>query len=86
LKWTARSPIGHAFHPSKRRIFPLISVATNRAAVPSHGQSPNIKWPSTVDCGMVDFSAEIDGPIRSSHRDSARVSNPPLTPLVPQLR
>ena len=24
--------------PPKRRIFPLISVATNRAAVPSHGQ------------------------------------------------
>ena len=31
------------------------------------------------------FSAGIDGPNRSAHRNSARVSNPPLTPLLPQL-
>ena len=55
MQWTTRSPIGHAFHPPKRRIFPLIAVDTNRAAVPSHGQSPNIKRPPTVDCGMVEF-------------------------------
>ena len=41
--------------PPKLQIFPLISIATNRAAVASHGQSPNIKRPPTVDCGMVDF-------------------------------
>jgi hypothetical protein len=55
LKWTARSPIGHAFHPPKCRIFPLVSVTTNRADVASHGQSPNKKRPPTVNCGMVDF-------------------------------
>ena len=55
MKWTARSPIVHAFHPPKCRIFPLVSVATNRAAVASHGLSPNKKRPPTVDCGMVVF-------------------------------
>ena len=56
MKWTAQSPIGHAFYPPhKGRIFPLISVATNRAAIPSPADSPNIKRPPTVDCGMVEF-------------------------------
>jgi hypothetical protein len=41
--------------PPKCRIFPLISVATNRAAVLSPADSPNIKRPPTVDCGMVEF-------------------------------
>jgi hypothetical protein len=41
--------------PLKRRIFSLISVATNRAPFHPPADSPNIKRPSTVDCGMVDF-------------------------------
>ena len=84
MKWTARSPIANAFQPPKRRIFPLISVTTNRAAVLSHGRFANTKRPPSVDCDMVDFWTRIDGPIWSSHRDSARVSNPPRRPNFAQ--
>ncbi len=41
--------------PPQASNIPPISVATNRAAVASHGQSLNIKRPLTVYCGMVDF-------------------------------
>ena len=38
MKWAAQSPIGHSSPPTKRQIFPLISIATNIAAFPSHGR------------------------------------------------
>jgi hypothetical protein len=49
--WPCRPP------PPKRRIliFPLISVATNRATAPSHGRFAGQKRLLVVDCGMVDF-------------------------------
>ena len=47
--------------PLKCQLFPLISAATNRAAVLSQGQSPNIKRSPTVDCGMVDFFGRDSG-------------------------
>jgi hypothetical protein len=52
-------PPGHqlamASTPLKHRIFPLISVTTNRPPFHPPADSPNIKRPPTVDCGMVDF-------------------------------
>ena len=85
LKWFARSPIGHAFHPPQASNISLISVTTNRAAVLSHGRFANTKRPPSVDCDMVDFWTRIDGPIWSSHRDSARVSNPPAGRISPRI-
>jgi hypothetical protein len=55
LKWTARSPIGHAFCPPKRRIFPPILSPQTGPPFRPPANSPNIKRPPTVDCGMVEF-------------------------------
>ena len=84
MKWTARSPIGHAFHPPQASNISLISVATNRAAVLSHGQSPNIKRSPTVDCGMVDF---LDRDRRSNSVLPSRFGQgikPPCQPIFAQ--
>ena len=81
-------PPGHqlamASTPLKRQILPLISVATNRAAVPSPGRFAKLKRPPTVDCGMVDF---LDRDRRSNLVLPSRFgqgNKPPCQPNVAQ--
>jgi len=63
--------------PTNRRIFPLISVATNIAAFPFHDRFVDRPGTRRFIVVLLNFSTGIDGPIRPAHRDSARVSNPP---------
>ena len=85
LKWFARSPIGHAFHPPQASNIPpnFRHHKQGRRSVPRTIRQH--KEPPSVDCDMVDFWTMIDGPIWSSHRDSARVSNPPAGRILPRI-
>jgi hypothetical protein len=71
--------------PLKRRIFPLISVATNKAAIPPPRPICRTQrgLPRLIVIWLI-FWTRIDGPIQFSHRDSAKVSNPPCWPNFAQ--
>ncbi len=61
LEWAAKSPIGHSFPPTKRQIFPLISVATNIAAFPSHGRFVDRPGIQRFIVVFYNFSTRMDG-------------------------
>ncbi len=70
--------------PTKRQIFPLLSVATNIAAFPLRDRFINQPGIRQLIVVLLNFLTRIDGPIRPAHCDSARVSNPPPAELRPK--
>jgi len=86
LKWAARSPIGHSFPPHQASNIPpnFRRHKQGRRSVPRpiHRTLRGPRWLIVV---WLIFWTGIDGPIRSSHRDSARVSNPPAARILPRI-
>ncbi len=85
LKWTARSPIGHAFYPPQASNIPpnfrRHKQGRHSVTRPIH---QTLRGPRRLIVVWLNFWTGIDGPIRSSHRDSARVTNPPRRPNFAQ--
>jgi len=86
LKWTTRSPIANAFHPPQASNIPLNfrRHKQGRRSVPWPIHR-TLRGPRRLIVVWLRFWTVIDGPIWSSHRDSARVTNPPAGRILPRI-
>jgi hypothetical protein len=86
LKWTARSPIAHAFHPPQASNIPpnFRRHKQGRRSVPRPIRRTQRGLRRLIVIWLI-FWTRIDGPIWSSYHDSARVSNPPAGRILPRI-
>jgi len=86
LKWTAWSPIGHAFYPPQESNIPpnFRRHKQGRRSVPRPIHR-TLRGPRRLIVRWLIFWTGINGPIWSSHRDSARVWNPPAGQISPRI-
>ena len=73
-----------SYPPSPKILSKIPFEKRRRHAIPR--PFPPAPTRSPVDCDVVGRWHQAEQSKSSAHRDSARVSNPPLTPLLPQLR
>jgi len=86
LKCTVRSPIGHYFHPPRALHIPpnFRCHKQGRRSVP-RPICQTKRGLRRLIVTWLTFWTGIDRPIRSSHHDSARVSNPPTGRISPRI-
>ena len=86
LKWTTRSPIAHAFHPPQASNIPPNFRCHKQGcrSVPRPIRRTQRGLRRLIVLWLI-FWTGINGPIWSSHRDSAKVSNPLAGRISPRI-